>query len=495
MSPLHPVKTLCVVLFVVLAAAEAVSALTLAWDPSPAANGITQYRLYERLSTGYTLVAATAPHQTRFVLPALSPGVHIYSVTAMDGLLESPRSNELVVSSRFHDFNNTGGVAVVGGRGSGGKGTPYPAELNISHVKGVISSVAVLLHGVSDRIASKLDILLVGPQGQKVLLMSDVGGNNPVSDAELSFSDDAPQSLGTAPITSGVYKPSNRDTSTDKDNFPAPAPAKPYAGALSVFRGTDPNGTWKLFVLEEGTGRSGGAIARGWTLRIDTDGPPIVIAYMPTSVTSTTAILNGLINPMGKNSMFAFQYGLTNGSPDWQGPPANGRGLTAIPAQLSLTGLLPNTVYHYRLVAQNDFGSSASNEITFLTSPLIDSDHDGLPDDYELLYHLNPASTGDAGFDSDGDGESNVQEFLAGTDPLNPASVFRVAGIERSNDVSISFSSVLGRRYQIQRSDDLTQPSWTTIQSEIAGTGQPITIADPSAGALSRAFYRAVVLP
>ena len=41
---------------------------------------------------------------------------------------------------------------------------------------------------------------------------------------------------------------------------------------------------------------------------------------MPTNVTSTTATLNGMVNPMGKISTFAFNYGLTNTNISWRGP-------------------------------------------------------------------------------------------------------------------------------------------------------------------------------
>jgi hypothetical protein len=51
------------------------------------------------------------------------------------------------------------------------------------------------------------------------------------------------------------------------------------------------------------------------------------------------------------------------------------------------------------------------------TPPIIDSDGDGLPDDWEQLYGLNPLDPGDAVLDSDGDGSTNLDEFTHGTDP------------------------------------------------------------------------------
>jgi hypothetical protein len=49
--------------------------------------------------------------------------------------------------------------------------------------------------------------------------------------------------------------------------------------------------------------------------------------------------------------------------------------------------------------------------------PGADSDFDGLPDEYELTYQLNPLSAGDSANDSDTDGLSNLEEFQIGTRP------------------------------------------------------------------------------
>ena len=48
---------------------------------------------------------------------------------------------------------------------------------------------------------------------------------------------------------------------------------------------------------------------------------------------------------------------------------------------------------------------------------LPDTDHDGMPDTWEIKHQLNPASTGDGTLDTDDDGYTNVEEYLNGTDP------------------------------------------------------------------------------
>lgn len=50
-------------------------------------------------------------------------------------------------------------------------------------------------------------------------------------------------------------------------------------------------------------------------------------------------------------------------------------------------------------------------------SPCSDSDHDGMPDAWEARYALNPNGAADGPADSDGDGYTNLEEYLNGTDP------------------------------------------------------------------------------
>jgi hypothetical protein len=40
-----------------------------------------------------------------------------------------------------------------------------------------------------------------------------------------------------------------------------------------------------------------------------------------------------------------------------------------------------------------------------------------MPDEWEIRYHLNPNDPGDASLDSDGDGYTNIEEYLNGTQP------------------------------------------------------------------------------
>jgi hypothetical protein len=88
-----------------------------------------------------------------------------------------------------------------------------------------------------------------------------------------------------------------------------------------------------------------------------------------TAVTTTTATLNGSVNPNNLPTIWHFQYGTTRAygqqTPN-QGPtPAVKRNL-AVAAPIA--GLAPGTTYHYRLVAVNSSGTKLGGDHTFTTA-------------------------------------------------------------------------------------------------------------------------------
>ncbi|MEW6580552.1 MAG: hypothetical protein AB1435_15345 [Chloroflexota bacterium] len=162
-----------------------------------------------------------------------------------------------------------------------GAASPYPSQIVVAGLAGNIIDVNVTLHGISHSRPDDLDVLLVGPLGQNVLLMSDTCGNMNPDGANFTFDDEAagplPDTDGGTACVSGTYQPSNyagggSDTITN-DTFDAPAPGGPYGSTLSVFDGTVANGTWSLYVMDDRNG-SVGSIA-GWSLTIESEDIPV----------------------------------------------------------------------------------------------------------------------------------------------------------------------------------------------------------------------------
>ncbi|MBH9576609.1 PEP-CTERM sorting domain-containing protein [Inhella proteolytica] len=164
-------------------------------------------------------------------------------------------------------------LTVYSGGGAGipvqGMTNPYP--LVIEAGGGTIVDVDVKLKGLWHTYPDDLDILLVGPQGQQVMLMSDVGGQFDVFGVHLVFDDDAADSIPDKDqLLSGTYKPSDNNLQVELP-FEAPAPAGPYGSMLSVFNGLDAAGAWSLFIRDDTSGDSG--VFNGWELHITTADP------------------------------------------------------------------------------------------------------------------------------------------------------------------------------------------------------------------------------
>jgi hypothetical protein len=79
-------------------------------------------------------------------------------------------------------------------------------------------------------------------------------------------------------------------------------------------------------------------------------------------------------------------------------------------------------VYYYKL-EDIDFKGKGTLHGPVVARPGLDSDGDGMTDDWELYYGLNPYDPSDAALDPDGDGKTNLEEFLAGTDPVQEEEV------------------------------------------------------------------------
>jgi hypothetical protein len=156
------------------------------------------------------------------------------------------------------------------------KSTPYPLTTQVSGLTGVVQDVNVTLNRYSHLAPLDVRMLLVGPQGQSTLLMHENGSTDEVWYITLTFDDAAAQPPPVdALLSAGTYQPSERSEgqtacqqSSAALSFPEPAPAGPYGSKLSEFAGTDPNGDWKLYVVDTYQG-DWGSIG-SWSLDITT---------------------------------------------------------------------------------------------------------------------------------------------------------------------------------------------------------------------------------
>jgi subtilisin-like proprotein convertase family protein len=163
-----------------------------------------------------------------------------------------------------------------------GASTPYGTTVNVSGLNSSNRTIKLEITGLTHTFPGDLDILLVGPGGQKFIVMSDaVASFATQNNATVVLKDDAEATLpatGSTVNMNGEWKPTNHSTG---DIFPAPAPAAPYEtpapGGTATFatvfgtNGANMNGEWTLYVVDDASGDSG-SIA-GWKLTFE---PPLV---------------------------------------------------------------------------------------------------------------------------------------------------------------------------------------------------------------------------
>ena len=96
-------------------------------------------------------------------------------------------------------------------------------------------------------------------------------------------------------------------------------------------------------------------------------GEPTVSTGNATAITSTSATVNGTVNPEGLPTTYHFEYGTTTsyGSQTATADAGSGTASVAVPAQLA--SLTPDTTYHYRLVATNPSGTTLGSDVSFKT--------------------------------------------------------------------------------------------------------------------------------
>ena len=132
-----------------------------------------------------------------------------------------------------------------------------------------------------------------------------------------------------------------------------------------------------------------------------------------------------------------------------------------------------------------------------------DNDGDGMEDDWEAAYFNTLARDGSGDFDNDG--ASDLDEFRAGTNPVNDASILRVLrlstgiaqGSAQARATVILWQAVPGRTYRVETKPDLDLP-WVPAGAEVVATGTTASVTheqDASGGENQRhGFYRVVLV-
>jgi subtilisin family serine protease len=152
-----------------------------------------------------------------------------------------------------------------------------------------------------------------------------------------------------------------------------------------------------------------------------------------------------------------------------------GQGTWALNGPLSQTGSAPSTtisnappgpytiqfsdVAFYQTPLDQSNTLATAGSLTFAGNySFLDANHNGISDAWEKYYFGSVAASRTQLTDSDGDGMSDYAEFIAGTNPTNPASklVLLSATLQTNKHFQLQWAAIPGRLYQVEASSSLS---------------------------------------
>lgn len=266
-------------------------------------------------------IALNASGQAKYTNSVLPESTHTISAVyngspgffnTSSGNVVQEVNNRTVVAG--NSYCNTGAVAFADA-GAPGVSTPYPSRVFVSGVTGTVNKVTVQLKSINHIRPDDIEVLLVGPNGAGLVLMSDAGGTTvPASGVTLTFDDAAASSLpDDVGLATGSYRPTQYGAG---DPFPGITPGtfgEPAPGGAatlaSTFNNLDPNGTWNLYVVDDtANGGQGATMANGWCMNI--------VACVAAAITAESAVCgnsagNQASGPPGVSS---YAWTISNGT-------------------------------------------------------------------------------------------------------------------------------------------------------------------------------------
>ena len=376
-------------------------------------------------------------------------------------------TNDLgTVSFVFHlpattSFTNSTAIVIPDSGGA----APYPASISVSGLTGVVASATVRLNGLTHGFPDDLDILLVSPAGQKILLMSDAGGGHSVAGVTLNFADGNAELPDVLTITSGNVKPTNYEAGND--SLPAPAPSGAAGTAFADFAGTEPNGEWALYVADDSTGDAG-SISGGWSLTLTTIS--VINPLADVSVTMSAAVDGGAPNPPFVGSAVNYTIGVTNNGP-------------ATATAVTVTDTLPAGLTYI-----SSSGTHVSGVVTFNVGTLASGSGAGL-----ILRAT--ANTGGTAVNTASVTSAETDLTMA-NNSAQVSTTVRVPVVPTFSGVTITNSQTqftltgdAGMSYRILASTNLT--TWTVLATTNAASNGTIKFTDTAATNYSSRYYRA----
>lgn len=374
-----------------------------------------------------------------------------------------------------------------------GPATPYPSQILVSGLSNVISQVTATLNGFSHTFPHDVNVMLVSPSGQELVLMAHAGGPYAVSNLNLTFADLASATLPETALSSGTYLPTDIAPDDVFPGFSAPA----MASSMSVFNGLTPNGAWSLFVYDDTPGNAG-TISQGWTLGLTAVSTVNPVARLAASMIHAP-------DPVLSGNFLSYQITVTNLGPDVA---SNVVVSDTLPASVTFSSVSVSqgsfgvnngtisaslgslnvgataTVVVKVLVANAPIVLDTTNVTSFVQNQLIKQSPQSRSVPAGSIVNTATVTTADTDlYLADSTAENNTQLSV----PL-----FGLLATNMPSGLQLTLVGQSSQNYAIQVSTNLL--NWNTVITTTTDLNGSFIYNDPSTNSGGR-YYRAVLLP
>jgi len=263
-------------------------ASTYTWTPATGLNMTTGATVSANpaATTTYTVTGTDGNGCQNTATVTVTVGIKpvISSISATPASICNGGNSQLnVVAGESVNTVSGGGLTI----NASGNASPYPSTIAVSGVPGTITNLKVTVTNLTHAFPVDIDMVLFGPTGAHSIIFTDaIGGSGGITNRTYTFQVGAPALPTSGFPASGTYGVAGSSYNGSG------TPSAVTNTGLGVFNGTNPNGTWSLYVYDDASGDAG--TIGSWSLEITTGAPVTTYSWTPATFLNNAAIANPL---------------------------------------------------------------------------------------------------------------------------------------------------------------------------------------------------------